>query len=167
MMTAKREKGVSTSMDTNPTWWRRQRAKEIAREKADERLQRVLRAEPKAWEVLTMAREQKFSLTYHQDHEYVHLKHRAMRLVGWGARNPLLRSHEYYDAMIYAISCLLPPDVSELRFTGDITDDEAEQLYRSDDDDDAIYDYGYVPLSDDEIERWLNTPPKTRQAKGA
>lgn len=157
--------GVRT-VDTNPAWWRRQRAQEIAREKADRRLQRILRMEPKAWDVLTMAREQQFSPAYNLEHEYVYLKHRAQRLVGWDARNPQLRSHEDYDAMIRAISSLLPPDVSELRSSGDLTDDEAEELHQTYIDAGGTYD-GYIPLTDFEIEQWLNAEPPHKRPKGA
>lgn len=153
-------------MDTNPAWWRQRRAKEIARQKADKELQRVLRLEPKAWEVLTMARTQQFSVGYNLEHEYVHLKHRIERIVGWWARNPALRSHLAYEAMIHAVSRLLPPDVSELRASGDLTADEAEELHQAYITAGGTYD-GYVPLSDDEIDRWLNAAEPRKHPKGA
>lgn len=128
---------------TNPHWWRKQRASEVRRQITDQELQRVLKLDHRIWDILTEARNQKFSPDYNRIETYYDLKHRIQGIVGHlageEARKRGLATSKAYDAVIVAVSSLLPPDITDLIGSGDLTDEEAEALRypngRNEDDD--------------------------------
>lgn len=117
---------------TNPIWWRKRRAAEVRRQIADQELQRVLKLDQRIWAILTEARIQKFSPEYNRIETYYDLKHRVEQIVGHlagdEARKRGLGTSKAYDAVIFAVSELLPPDITDLLGSGDLTDEEAEEL---------------------------------------
>jgi hypothetical protein len=117
---------------TNPDWWRQRRRAEVRREIADQELQRLVKLEPRIWDILTAARTQAFSPTYNRLNTYYELRERAAALVGWNvgdeARKRGLATTEAYNKVVNAMSELLPPDIADLVGAGDLTEEEAEEL---------------------------------------
>jgi hypothetical protein len=86
----------------------------IKRMMENERLQEILRVEPRLWSVVSDAAIQRRSRTYHRIRTYLALRNRVIPLVGWYAEREELRTSDHYQLVIDTIVDLLPPDEVDL-----------------------------------------------------
>jgi hypothetical protein len=86
----------------------------IKRMMENERLQEILRVEPRLWSVVSDAAIQRRSRTYHRIRTYLALRNRVIPLVGWYAEREELRTSDHYQLVIDTIVDLLPPDEADL-----------------------------------------------------
>jgi hypothetical protein len=86
----------------------------VRRMRENEKLQEILRIEPRLWPIINEAVAQRRNKTYQRVRMYIALRNRVVPLVGWYAEREELRTTEQYRLVIDTIVDLLPPDETDL-----------------------------------------------------